>query len=304
MWKQLPKNLKVIKPRINRAGQLVYAVTPTMAGKSFEDLLAIAATYDLYQDFLTEECLRFEVFAGTPVLEVFNFTTHTANYPGVLKDSPLILLFDPGGTHPCYGIWQHVAGRTLIHGFYAPRRQPGFEVDLESICKRLVAEFRDPKSPYFNDSPTGWDLTVIADHVVTYENDKGVPGKAAEILEKYFNTTPITYHMNKQVYRQTFGIAVSAFASGGLVTVNPNNELAIQSYKSGWRYPENMDELEYPEPLKIHPYIDVGDLTRYGMWHFYRYEEPESREFKQLEDQESGFLTLEKGFGKGFHLGR
>ncbi len=302
MWQSIPKNLKVLKPRINKSGQLVYGVSPKDAGKSFEDLLKISVKYQDYRNFLTEHCLRFETFLGKPVVECFNALTHTANYPGVLKDSPLVLAFDFGGTNPAYGIGQAPGGRLLIHKSVKPQRQSGFEIDIDSICKRLLAEFKDKDSPFYNSGK--WDFIVIGDHAGTYENNQGVPGKAAEIVEKHFGTNMISYHMTSDVYRQSLALVTDVFSKAGLITVNPNCQMSLDTFKGGWHYPEHVDKQSKPKPEVDGVYIHIGDLWRYAIWHFFRYEEPLEHEISQLEKPGSEFLELEKGLRKGFHFGR
>lgn len=109
--------------------------------------------------------------------------------------------------------------------------------------------------------------------------------------------------MSKQVYTQSFGVCVGAFASAGLVTVNPKCDLLTFTCKSGWHYPMNAEEMEAAKPVPIHPYIDIGDCIRYTTYHFYRPEEAPSADMKSLDDPGSDMLTLDGAFKRGSSIG-
>lgn len=268
-WQELPK-LKILKPRINGSRQLVYAISPCEAGKTYEELLDIAVTYDDYDDFLTEHCLRFTSKAGQPVVDTFNPDIHTRAYPGILKDLPLILGFDFGGTNPAYGIFQQDAGRLIIHKTDKPSRKEGFEVTLDAICERLKTEFRDPLSEFYNTKD--WKYILIGDHSGTYENNQGT-SKASEILYKHFGVKMQSNQMTQQLATHALALVKEVFSKNNLVVVNPHCRTTINVLREDWHYPENVDKHLHPRPEPDGYAIHIGDVIKYVIWYFFRREE-------------------------------
>lgn len=287
-WQELPK-LKILSPRITKPNRLVVGISYKDAGYDYSEVVKTAIKSDEYRDFLTEHCLRFESYGGTPVVQNFNRDIHTIGYSGINKKLPLVIGFDFGGTNPAYVTAQMEAGKLLLHEADKPVKKEGYEIDIRSICQRLKARFNDPYDDLYNDQP--WKLTVIGDHAGTFENNQGVPGTAAKIVSEELKSTMLSHQMTSQVYQQSFKLLTDIFSKNNQIAINPDSQILMKLFLGGWRYPENVHKQQHPKPDADGFFIHIGDAIRYVIYHFFR--------SQKVELKKPGFKPYQPTFNWG-----